>query len=80
MVDRPLKRPVDTRTDIEKESDRLLQNIQKDKNLKASGPFKRPAPTKYTDGSKPVLTPEGRSIWQGLDGSVLGKNYNFRTT
>ncbi len=76
MVDRPLKRPVDTRTDIEKESDRLLQNIQKDKNIKESGPFKRPAPTKYTDGSKPVLTPEGRSIWQGLDGSV----YSEKTT
>ena len=76
MVDRPLKRPVDTRTDIEKESDRLLQNIQKDKKLKASGPFKRPASTKYTDGNKPVLTPEGRSIWQGLDGSV----YSEKTT
>ena len=28
MAKRPKQRPVDTRTDIEKESDRLLQDIQ----------------------------------------------------
>ena len=73
MAKRPKQRPVDTRTDIEKESDRLLQDIQINEELGESGPVKRPEPKKYKSGNTTVLTPTGRQIWQGVDGSIYSE-------